>query len=114
MLTIAHFAKAFSRVLRAAANECDLIADEAQSDLKDWIDQQTSPLGRRRHVAAVRKRVENGGDGAALVGRRALLSNAALAEELASISAPRKTNDEPTGGPEALRAKLGLVGGGRK
>jgi hypothetical protein len=102
-----------ARVLRAAADEADRIAVEQLAERRDWTDQGASPLGRRRHVARVRARVAAGLTGAAMVGRRALLSVDALAEELELLSkGPRKveTNDS---GPEALRRRLGLVGGGR-
>lgn len=103
-----------ARVLRAAADECDRIDAEHRADRRDWTDQNASPLGRRRHVAAVRRRVAAGDAGAALVGRRALLSATALDEELALFSkGPRKVETVETG-PEALRRKLGLVEGGRR
>jgi hypothetical protein len=56
---------------------------------REWTDQAGSPLGRRRHILAVRARVAQGDSGAAIVGRRALLAPAALTEELARVSAPR-------------------------
>jgi hypothetical protein len=102
-----------ARVLRAAADEADRIAAEQRAERRDWTDQQSSPLGRRRHVARVRARVAAGHDGAAMVGRRALLSAEALEEELALLSkGPRKAVTNETG-PDALRRRLGLVGGRR-
>ncbi|MEY4550200.1 MAG: hypothetical protein RL685_6395 [Pseudomonadota bacterium] len=46
------------------------------------LDQAASPLGQRRHCAAVRRRISHGESGAAVVGRRHLLSPEALSEEL--------------------------------
>lgn len=47
-----------------------------------WIDQKDSPLGRNRHCAAVKRMVAEGKDGAAIVGRRCLLTPAALKDEM--------------------------------
>ncbi len=104
-----------ARILRAAAEEAERIDAEHRADRRDWTDQATSPLGRRRHVTAVRQRVAAGDPRAALIGRRALLSSTALDEELARLSGkgPRKVESEPSG-PEALRRKLGLVSGGNR
>jgi hypothetical protein len=100
-----------ARVLRAAADECDRIVDEKHAERRDWTDQSASPLGRRRHVARVRARIAAGQPGAALVGRRALLSREALDDELALLSrGPRKVEPEESG-PARLRRELGLVGG---
>lgn len=55
-----------------------------------WVDQTTSPLGPRRHCAAVQRRVRSGIAGASVVGRRYLLSTEALAEELSRLSAERE------------------------
>jgi hypothetical protein len=60
------------------------------------IDQVASPLGRRRHCAAVRRRVSAGSVGAAIVGRRHLLSREALDAELAALAKrPKKSAAEP-------------------
>jgi hypothetical protein len=48
----------------------------------DMVSQVTSPLGRRRHCAAVQRRVAAGIPGAAIVGRKHLLSREALNDEL--------------------------------
>jgi len=60
-------------------------ADITRSVESGWIDQEFSPLGSRRHIAAVRRRVARRKPGAeldaAIVGRRYLLSIDALAEE---------------------------------
>lgn len=50
------------------------------------IDQSSSPMGRRRHCTAVKRRVARGEPGAAIVGRRHLLSPEALSEELGRVS----------------------------
>lgn len=106
----------FARILRAAADEAERIANEHRAERRDWTDQSASALGRRRHVAAVRRRCAVSDPGAAMLGRRALLSADALAAELAAFSrGPRKAKAEPdASSPEALRRQLGLVkGGGR-
>jgi hypothetical protein len=98
----------FSRVLRAAADECDRIDAEQRSERRDWVDQTASPLGSRRHIGRVRDRLATGRDGAARVGRRFLLSPTALAEELSAASkVPARA---PTIADE-LRAELRLVRG---
>jgi hypothetical protein len=102
-----------ARVLRAAADEAEAIDREQRAERRDWVDQVSSPLGRRRHVAAVKRRIDRGLEGAAMVGRRALLSAAALEEELALLSkGPVKAKatkaDDVT---SRLERRLGLVGG---
>jgi len=54
------------------------------------VDQTASPLGRRRHINAVRKRVAEGAPGAAIVGRRFLLAREHVDAELAATSAKSK------------------------
>jgi hypothetical protein len=100
--------------LRALARElAPLIALELRAgELPGMVDQVGSPLGRRRHIAAVRRRVGSCRPGAAIVGRRHLLSPEALTEELEALGRkPRKRPAEP----EALAAELGLrlIGGVR-
>lgn len=58
-------------------------ADAARGVESGWIDQKHSPIGRRRHVMAVRRRVQTEGAGrsAAIIGRRYLLRLDALADE---------------------------------
>lgn len=102
-------AREWARAYRAMAEELERIAAEASAERRDWTPQESSPLGRRRHVAAVRRRVGAGDRGAAMVGRRALLSHEALAEELAAMSKrPRAREQETTRG--RLERRLGLVG----
>jgi hypothetical protein len=78
----------------------------------DMVDQVASPLGRRRHCAAVRRRVANGEPGAAVVGRRHLLARDALAAELeaASKRRPRPKQAAPLEVDELadLRDRYGL------
>jgi hypothetical protein len=50
------------------------------------IEQGKSPLGRRRHCAAVRRMVAAGDGRAFIVGRKHFLTADALAEEMARIS----------------------------
>lgn len=60
-------------------------AELARSVESGWIDQEFSPLGSRRHIAAVRRRMARRQPGAELdafvIGRRYLLSIDAVAEE---------------------------------
>jgi hypothetical protein len=51
------------------------------------VDQAGSSLGRRRHIEAVRRRVAAGEPGAVQLGRRYLLTQAALEEEARRIAA---------------------------
>lgn len=109
--------QALARAHRAAADSFDQSIEAARAELRDWVDQNTSQLGRRRHIAAVRKRLAAGDTGAAFVGRRALLSAEAHRAELAALSQkPEKAaqSAETPSGPEALRARLGLVVGGAR
>jgi hypothetical protein len=65
------------------------------------IDQSGSPLGRKRHCAIVRARVGAGTPGAAIVGRRHLLSKEALDFELAALS---KRKAKPAAPPVEAQA----------
>src|SRR5688572_8706852 len=51
-----------------------------------WIDQHSSPLGVRRHCRAARARLAQGKPGASKVGRKWLLSRAALQEAITGES----------------------------
>jgi hypothetical protein len=95
----------------------DVLADRiarrlltAQHD--GWTDQSSSPLGPRRHRAAVTRRIQAGEPGAARVGRRHLLSTDALQAELA-LAGERKTKPAAPSVADDLRAQLRLVGGSR-
>jgi hypothetical protein len=69
----------------------------------NMISQEGSPLGARRHCAAVRRRVARAQPGAAIVGRRYLLSPEALSEELGLRGRPSST---PTSDADRVRAEL--------
>ena len=82
---------ALEGALAAFARElAPLVAREVVAQLRsgnvDMIDPVSSPLGRKRHCAAVRRLVASGTPGAAIVGRRHLLSADALQAELATLS----------------------------
>lgn len=67
-----------------------ILREEIQAALHpsdEWRDQnpKNSPLGPRRHCAAVRRRLERNEPGARRVGDRYLLSTDAIAEELERI-----------------------------
>lgn len=51
-----------------------------------FVDQRSSPLGRRRHCAAARRLIAEGDGRAFISGRRHLLTEDAVAEELARLS----------------------------
>ncbi|HEY6056197.1 MAG TPA: hypothetical protein VIU86_19865 [Gaiellaceae bacterium] len=55
---------------------------------QNMVEQSGSPLGRNRHVAAVKRRLAQGKGGAHIVGRRHLLTREALQEELDRKSQP--------------------------
>ncbi len=86
------------------------VAAELRAGDVKMTDQAGSPLGRRRHIAAVRRRVATGEPGACIVARRYLLSPEALAEELAAQSKkPRKVPAQAAVDDLAdLRAQCGL------
>lgn len=65
-----------------------LVADELRGGDISLVSQSTSPLGARRHNAAVRRRIaehargELAISGASIVGRRHMLTQEAVAEEM--------------------------------
>lgn len=73
-----------------------------------WVDQGTSPLGSRRHRSIVGRRMATGRPGAAIVGRRYLLSKEALTEELEAMGKPPV--EETSDIEEQVRRNLGLDG----
>lgn len=104
MITLSQLA----RVLRAAADECDAIAAETSAERAEWVDQHRSPLGPRRHCRAVRRLLADGSREAAIIGRRQLLSQSALAEELANSAKQRPEMASPRSVGDELRDALGL------
>jgi hypothetical protein len=68
----------------------------------DMVSQHGSPLGPRRHRAAVKRRKSLGLPGAQIYGRDYLLSREALAEERAK-GGPR--TDGPPSGPSVKKAR---------
>jgi hypothetical protein len=89
------------------------VAERLRTAEPGMVAQGASPLGTRRHCAAVRRRLARGEPGAAIVGRQHLLSTEALGEELGRVSAIRA---EPKGESVAdqLRRELGLLPHRRK
>jgi hypothetical protein len=98
-------------ILEAAARRARELEAEARAHRRDWIDQSASALGRRRHCVSTRQRVAAGQEGAAIVGRRHLLSSAAHAEELALLSKKPKAASSPRveGTAERLRRRLAVA-----
>lgn len=66
------------------------------------VDQATSPLGGRKHRAAVQRRLREGKQGASIVGRRFFLTREALQEELERATLER---DEAKGIVKAPRVE---------
>jgi hypothetical protein len=71
-----------------------LLAKELARELRaandDWVSQVGSPLGSRKHCAAVRRRLERGEPGASNPdNRRFLLSREALLEEMQALGVPK-------------------------
>jgi hypothetical protein len=105
----------FEGLLRALAAEVAraVVSELRAGEAPGMVDQAASPLGRRRHIAAVRRLVNAGAPGAAIVGRRYLLARDALDAELGCgtkpAKRPRKT--EPAAATDelaALRERYGL------
>jgi hypothetical protein len=65
------------------------VVERLRSGEPGMVDQAASPLGRRRHCSAVRQRLARGQPGAAVVGRRHLLSPEAIREELGQATKQR-------------------------
>lgn len=88
------------------------VARRLAEDQRGWVDQAASPLGRRRHIAMVRRLHDSGDSSVAIVGRKHLASRATVDAELVRIGKrPNRQESEL----EALGAELGLrvLGGGR-
>ena len=91
------FARIVERIASSDAGDgSEALHDEAEG----WIDQTKSVLGARLHNRAVRRRLEEGSGGAAIVYRRHLLSPAAYEAEIMRSPKPglRKTQ-----GPALIR-----------
>jgi hypothetical protein len=101
-----------AEILEAAARRARELDAQERAALRDWIPQQKSPLGPRRHVRVVRSRIARGGDGAVMLGRRALLSPSALEAELNALTEkrPKLAKGDPTSTAQRLERRLGLVG----
>lgn len=98
---------------RVAAQVVERLRGPAATDM---VAQETSPLGRRRHCAAVQRRIAAGEGGASIVGRRQLLSVEALRQELERASKRSRAVEAPApeGVRERLERELRIVrGGGR-
>ena len=84
---------AFAPLLDALA---DRVVDRWLASTSTRMVAQTgSPLGPRRHRSAVKRRIENGEGGAAIVGKRHYLTHAALQEEL-GMRPPPAPEPEPS------------------
>ena len=79
------------------------------------VDQHASPLGPRRHCAAVRRRLAAGLAGGTILGRRLLLTPEAVEEELASSRVKRPAPDAESDVRDlAKEMGLRLVPGGHR
>ena len=103
-----------ARVLRAAADECDAIAAEASAERSEMVDQRRSVLGNRRHVRIVQQLVGEGSSEAAIVGRRHLLTQAAITAELAKLGKSKSVKPARESVADELRRELYLVKGPSK
>lgn len=101
----------------AGAIAAAVVRELRQPGEDQWVSQADSPLGSRLHCRAVRRRVNAGDPGAAIVRRKHLLSNQALAEELRRQPAQKRKSSRPGAGAgkaessvENLRQRLRAVG----
>jgi hypothetical protein len=86
------------------------VAERLRGGEPGMVEQTGSPLGNRRHCSAVKRRLQRGEPGAAIVGRRHLLAPEALSEELARASHRDKVNDTAPGNVRAeLESELRLL-----
>jgi hypothetical protein len=80
----------------------------------EWIPQDGSPLGNRRHCTAVRRRVAKGDLGAVVDGKRFLLSRGALQEEMRALgnspAAARAIGRVAAPGTPAAKASAAVKG----
>lgn len=102
---VAQLAKALAPAIAA-----EVVAQLRAGETPGMVDQSSSPLGRRRHIAVVRKLVAAGEPGAAIVGRRYLLARDAIEAELVKVS--RKPSKAKVAAPAdelaALRERYGF------
>lgn len=98
-------ARELAQAFRLVADWFDAQAsNETQPAAVEWVGQKGSPLGARRHIAAVRRRVAAGEPGAAVVGRSYRLTRDALNAELGHVSA--KHSSGTANRPAAERDEL--------
>jgi len=84
------------------------VAERLRGGDPGMVEQTGSPLGNRRHCSAVRRRVARAEPGAAIVGRRHLLSPEALSEELTRVSTRRAPPEPAESAADKLRRDLNL------
>jgi len=88
------------------------VARALRNGPEDLVSQATSPLGKRRHCAAVRARVARGDSSACIIGRTHYLTPEALRAELAACKAPKRKAHSAKPAPRddlaALRKELGI------
>ena len=87
------------------------VAERLRTGEPNMVAQSGSPLGARRHCAAVKRRLARGEPGAAILGRRHLLTAEALGEELqlASVRAGPSRAEPAKSVRSELLAELELV-----
>lgn len=122
--------RAAEALLTAIKPFARLVARELLEELRgydtSWVEQSASELGPKKHCAAVRRRIAERKPGARINGRRFLLSQEAMVEELGleserrcrrpgvkktvpSIAPGAPANDSETGDlDQTLLAKLGM------
>lgn len=82
------------------------VAERLRVGEPNMIAQTGSPLGARRHCYAVKRRLARGEPGAAVIGRRHLLTPDALAEELQRASVGEGRARKAVGQPSSVRSEL--------
>jgi hypothetical protein len=80
----------------ARAVVAELKAADSHSDM---VDQTRSPLSAKKHCAIVRARIARGAGGAAIAGRKHLITREALQEELAALTARGSRKHRATQAP---------------
>lgn len=103
---------ALANTLGAIGSSLRELASSAVTDAAQWIAQNKSPLGRRLHCAEVRRLVAAGDHRAAIVGRRFLLTQAAVDAALRDHSIRRFKTNMPSVTEQlssALQAQKGEV-----
>jgi hypothetical protein len=85
---LAELARTFASIVERIADEGEGSGGGGEGPESSWVDQHQSDLTVRQHCRAVRRRRTEGKPGAAIVGRRYLMTRAALWEEMGQSPKP--------------------------